>query len=52
MAIRPSARSCVNNGHIADRLTAAAVRDQPEVLHRHLGGQCAARTCVGGLFAN
>ncbi len=27
----------INNGHIVEALTAHAVRDQPEVLHRHLG---------------
>jgi branched-chain amino acid transport system ATP-binding protein len=27
----------INNGHILEALTAAAVRNQPEVLHRHLG---------------
>ena len=27
----------INNGHIVETLTAQAVRDQPEVLHRHLG---------------
>jgi branched-chain amino acid transport system ATP-binding protein len=27
----------INNGHIVESLTAQAVRDQPEVLHRHLG---------------
>ena len=27
----------INNGHIVEALTAQAVRDQPEVLHRHLG---------------
>ncbi len=27
----------LNNGHIVDSLTAAAVHDQPEMLHRHLG---------------
>jgi len=27
----------INNGHIVEALSAAAVRDQPEVLHRHLG---------------
>jgi branched-chain amino acid transport system ATP-binding protein len=27
----------INNGHIVEALTAAAVRGQPEVLHRHLG---------------
>ncbi len=27
----------INNGHIVEELTAQAVRDQPEVLHRHLG---------------
>ena len=27
----------INNGHIVESLGAAAVREQPEVLHRHLG---------------
>ena len=27
----------INNGHIVEALSAEAVRDQPEVLHRHLG---------------
>jgi branched-chain amino acid transport system ATP-binding protein len=27
----------LNNGHIVDSLSAQAVRDQPELLHRHLG---------------
>jgi branched-chain amino acid transport system ATP-binding protein len=27
----------INNGHIVESLTAQAVRDQPELLHRHLG---------------
>jgi branched-chain amino acid transport system ATP-binding protein len=27
----------INNGHIVQELTAQAVRDRPEVLHRHLG---------------
>jgi branched-chain amino acid transport system ATP-binding protein len=27
----------LNNGHMVDELTAAAVRAQPELLHRHLG---------------
>jgi branched-chain amino acid transport system ATP-binding protein len=27
----------LNNGHIVDSLSAAAVRDKPNVLHRHLG---------------
>ena len=27
----------INNGHIVESLTAQAVRDQPDVLHRHLG---------------
>jgi branched-chain amino acid transport system ATP-binding protein len=27
----------INNGHIIEALTAQAVRDTPEVLHRHLG---------------
>jgi len=27
----------INNGHIVDSKTAQAVRDEPEVLHRHLG---------------
>jgi branched-chain amino acid transport system ATP-binding protein len=27
----------INNGHIVESLTAQAVRDQPAVLHRHLG---------------
>ncbi len=27
----------INNGHIVETLAAAAVREQPEVLHRHLG---------------
>ncbi len=27
----------INNGHMIEELTAAAVRDQPELLHRHLG---------------
>jgi branched-chain amino acid transport system ATP-binding protein len=27
----------INNGHIVETLTAQAARDQPEVLHRHLG---------------
>ena len=27
----------INNGHIVELLTAEAVREQPEVLHRHLG---------------
>jgi branched-chain amino acid transport system ATP-binding protein len=27
----------INNGHIIESLTAQAVRDQPERLHRHLG---------------
>jgi branched-chain amino acid transport system ATP-binding protein len=27
----------LNNGHIVDSLTAQAVRDQPDMLHRHLG---------------
>jgi branched-chain amino acid transport system ATP-binding protein len=27
----------INNGHIVEALTAQAVRDRPEVLHRHLG---------------
>ncbi|MGB0084448.1 MAG: ABC transporter ATP-binding protein [Rhodomicrobiaceae bacterium] len=27
----------INNGHILEALSAQAIRDQPEVLHRHLG---------------
>jgi branched-chain amino acid transport system ATP-binding protein len=27
----------INNGHIVEEMTARAVRDRPEVLHRHLG---------------
>jgi branched-chain amino acid transport system ATP-binding protein len=27
----------INNGHIIDTLSAQAARDQPEMLHRHLG---------------
>jgi branched-chain amino acid transport system ATP-binding protein len=27
----------INNGHIVEAMTAQAVRDRPEVLHRHLG---------------
>ena len=27
----------INNGHIVELMTSQAVRDQPEVLHRHLG---------------
>ncbi|HVY59832.1 MAG TPA: ABC transporter ATP-binding protein [Xanthobacteraceae bacterium] len=27
----------INNGHIVEAMTAQAVREQPEVLHRHLG---------------
>jgi branched-chain amino acid transport system ATP-binding protein len=27
----------INNGHMVEELTAQAVRDQPEILHRHLG---------------
>jgi branched-chain amino acid transport system ATP-binding protein len=27
----------INNGHIVEAMSAQAVRDQPEVLHRHLG---------------
>ena len=27
----------INNGHIVEALTAQAVRDQPDLLHRHLG---------------
>ena len=27
----------INNGHIIESLTAQAIRDQPELLHRHLG---------------
>jgi branched-chain amino acid transport system ATP-binding protein len=27
----------INNGHIVESMTSQAVRDQPEVLHRHLG---------------
>jgi branched-chain amino acid transport system ATP-binding protein len=27
----------LRNGHIVEELTAQAVREQPEVLHRHLG---------------
>jgi branched-chain amino acid transport system ATP-binding protein len=27
----------INNGHIVEAMTAQAVRDQPDVLHRHLG---------------
>jgi branched-chain amino acid transport system ATP-binding protein len=27
----------INNGHIVDSLSAPAVRDQPDLLHRHLG---------------
>jgi ABC-type branched-subunit amino acid transport system ATPase component len=27
----------INNGHIVEALTAEAVREQPERLHRHLG---------------
>ncbi len=27
----------INNGHIVELLTAQAAREQPEVLHRHLG---------------
>lgn len=27
----------INNGHMVEELTAQAVRDQPELLHRHLG---------------
>jgi branched-chain amino acid transport system ATP-binding protein len=27
----------INNGHIVEALTAQAVRNQPELLHRHLG---------------
>ena len=27
----------INNGHIVEAMSAQAVRDQPEILHRHLG---------------
>jgi ABC-type branched-subunit amino acid transport system ATPase component len=27
----------IRNGHIVETLTAQQVRDQPDVLHRHLG---------------
>ena len=27
----------INNGHMVEELTALAAREQPEVLHRHLG---------------
>ena len=27
----------INNGHIVESLGAAAVREQPDLLHRHLG---------------
>jgi branched-chain amino acid transport system ATP-binding protein len=27
----------INNGHIVEALSAAAVREQPDLLHRHLG---------------
>jgi branched-chain amino acid transport system ATP-binding protein len=27
----------LNNGHIVDTMTAEAVRNQPNMLHRHLG---------------
>ncbi len=27
----------INNGHMVEELTAQAVRDQPDILHRHLG---------------
>ena len=27
----------INNGHIVEELTAQAIRDRPEILHRHLG---------------
>ena len=27
----------INNGHIVEALSSDAVRDRPEVLHRHLG---------------
>jgi branched-chain amino acid transport system ATP-binding protein len=27
----------INNGHMVEELTAQAVRDQPQILHRHLG---------------
>jgi branched-chain amino acid transport system ATP-binding protein len=27
----------INNGHVVEELTAEALRDQPELLHRHLG---------------
>ncbi|HVW36760.1 MAG TPA: ABC transporter ATP-binding protein, partial [Pirellulales bacterium] len=27
----------LNNGHIVETLSSQAVREQPEVLHRHLG---------------
>jgi branched-chain amino acid transport system ATP-binding protein len=27
----------INNGHIVESMSAGAMRDQPEVLHRHLG---------------
>jgi branched-chain amino acid transport system ATP-binding protein len=27
----------LNNGHIVEELTAQAVRNEPELLHRHLG---------------
>lgn len=33
----------INNGHIVEALTAQAVCEKPEVLHRHLGVLHAAR---------
>jgi ABC-type branched-subunit amino acid transport system ATPase component len=27
----------INNGHIVESLTADAIREQPDLLHRHLG---------------
>jgi len=27
----------LNNGHMVEELSAQAIRDQPEALHRHLG---------------
>ena len=27
----------INNGHMVETMTAQAIREQPEVLHRHLG---------------
>jgi branched-chain amino acid transport system ATP-binding protein len=27
----------INNGHIVEALSSAAVRERPELLHRHLG---------------